>query len=388
MKQNTNDLQMNLLFDDQKPYNVKSIEQTDTASINLVAGDNVEAFQKLNNIKASGLTIYDSIEIGNEKYWFTSTELTYLLNQEMIGHSFKGLPLRTRSKVAKSLVCEILGYPIPSSFKKVQPRFSGQKFDIYVQKSNNLQIWNEELDPERRYVLIGTDNDDTVSGVRVVTGSDLAKLDTTGTLTQKYQAKLLLGKEQLELISESDTEVLAFSIGNTSISLNGSSPASDPKGLLLMPISEIFRKLIGIIGKSFPDTGATQDRNRGAELHKLVCSALGYQNYQDNGQFPDVKHQLLEVKLQTSPTIDLGLVTPDSEFKLDIDKINGINVRHCDVRYAVFYAKIVEGMVTITHIYVTTGRDFFSRFTRFGGNVLNKKIQIRLPKAFFSSESM
>ena len=47
-------------------------------------------------------------------------------------------PLRTRSEVLKSRICEILGYPVPTSFKKSKPRFPGQDFDTYIQKSNNL----------------------------------------------------------------------------------------------------------------------------------------------------------------------------------------------------------------------------------------------------------
>ena len=43
-----------------------------------------------------------------------------------------------------------------------------------------------------------------------------------------------------------------------------------------------------------------------------VDGYLGYSRYEDKGQFPDIRHQLLEVKLQTSPTIDLGLVLPSS----------------------------------------------------------------------------
>ena len=77
------------------------------------------------------------------------------------------------------------------------------------------------------------------------------------------------------------------------------------------------------------DTGFDQERNRGAELHKLVCQRLGYLDYRDDGQFPDVRHQLLEVKLQSSPTIDLGLVCPDSEEALHVQKIEGRQIRHC-----------------------------------------------------------
>jgi len=109
------------------------------------------ALRKSQNISASSLTIYDSIAIGDNDYWLTSSELTALLNHALGGRSLHGLAIRTRSKVAKTWVCEALRYPVPTSFKKCQPRFSGQAFDTYVQKSNNLQVWNEELDVERRY---------------------------------------------------------------------------------------------------------------------------------------------------------------------------------------------------------------------------------------------
>ena len=99
---------------------------------------------------------------------------------------------------------------------------------------------------------------------------------------------------------------------------------------------------------------------------------------------PDVRHQLLEVKLQTSPTIDLGLVTPESTEPLDVPMLDGVQVRHCDVRYAIFYAKIEGGNVTLTHLLVSSGADFFKRFPQFQGKVLNAKLQIPLPAKFFA----
>ena len=139
-----------------------------------------------------------------------------------------------------------------------------------------------------------------------------------------------------------------------------------------------------LIGRSFDDPGMDQERNRGAALHRLVCQCLGYSRYEDKGQFPDICHQLLEVKLQTSPTINLGLVLPNSEGPLDIRQIGDCHPKHCDTRYAVFYAKTDGSQVTLTHLFVTTGADFFTRFRRFEGNVTNRKIQIRLPRNFFS----
>ncbi len=338
----------------------------------------------VDSISKSGLSIYDPIEVGDPNLWIPSGELEVILNEALKGLSLTGLPLRTRSKVVKQKVCSALGYPVPNSFEKTQPRFPGQCFDTYIQKSNNLQIWNEELSSTRRYVTIKVTDEDVVEVVRVVTGDTLAVLDTTGTLTQKYQARLTVGDNVSELVSAEDTDRIVAIIE----SANGDQKLGDPTDHVsaenILPIEDVFEKLKTIIGKSFADAGSDQERNRGGLLHKLVCHALGYEIHRDNGQFPDVPNQLLEVKLQTSPTIDLGLVTPDSKDALDTPKINGKQIRHCDVRYAIFYANIENGQINVTNLFLSTGKDFFSRFPRFEGKVLNKKIQIPLPSDFFT----
>ena len=334
-------------------------------------------------ISNSGLSIYDSIDIGDPELWIPTSELEEILNLALKGVSLAGLPLRTRSKVVKGYVCQALGYPVPSSFRKTQPRFPGQFFDTYVQKSNNLQIWNEELAPTRRYVIIRVSEEDVITRVKVVTGDTLAWLDTTGTLTQKYQARLLPGEKQAELITDEDTNILQpFVRPGVNLAFIAS-PVTPPRLGQLLPITEIFERLQSLVGEQFTDVGYDQERNRGAALHRLVCQCLGYTDYRDDGQFPDVRHQLLEVKLQTSPTIDLGLVRPDSEEALDVPKVKGQQIRHCDVRYALFYATTDGQIVTLTHLFLTTGEKFFTRFPQFQGKVLNKKLQIPLPANFF-----
>ncbi len=101
------------------------------------------------NVQSSSLSIYDLID-PDDNSLFIPTYENILLDT----------PLRTRSKVVKSLICEALGYPIPRSFKKTQPRFPGQNFDVYTQKSLNVQIWNEDVDATRRYVFLQIDEDD------------------------------------------------------------------------------------------------------------------------------------------------------------------------------------------------------------------------------------
>jgi hypothetical protein len=337
-----------------------------------------------NAIQSSGFDIYSPIEIGDADFWIPTPHLETLLNQALIGLDLNGLPLRTRSKIVKMAVCEALGYPVPKSFKKTQPRFLGQQLDTYTQKSSNLQIWNEELSPTRRYAIIQISNQSIVMKIKVVNGQELALLDTTGTITKKYQAKLVTGADFLELISAQDTPSMLPLVKFGATFAASISPTDEPECGALLPIQEIYERLSVLVGLSFVDPGMDQERNRGAVLHRLICECLGYSRYEDKGQFPDIRHQLLEVKLQTSSTIDLGLVLPSSEEYFDILRLGDYHPRHCDNRYAIFCAQTIGGQVTLTHLFITTGADFFTRFRRFEGKVTNGKIQIPLPKNFFS----
>jgi hypothetical protein len=94
-----------------------------------MAGKNKIIQRYIKAIQKSGLSIYDSIEVGNPELWIPTPELEKLLDSAMKGISLSGLPLRTRSKVVKEHVCRALGYPVPTSFRKTQPRFPGQYFD-------------------------------------------------------------------------------------------------------------------------------------------------------------------------------------------------------------------------------------------------------------------
>jgi len=335
------------------------------------------------SIGASGLTIYDAIPRGDEGLWLDSESLEVLVENGLVGLSLKGLPLRTRSKAVKEAVCRALGYPVPSSFARTRPRFPGQDFDTYVQKANNLQIWNEEVVADRRYVVIGVTREDVVDRIRVVDGHLLASLDRTGTLTQKYQARYerQRGTREKRLV---DTRVVAGLLGR-GLAIGSAEPTDDPVPGEVLPIQQVLERLGRLVGRSFADTGAGSDRARGSALHEIVSRELGYARYHDAGSFPDMKNQLLEVKLQTSPTIDLGLVRPDSTDPLEMKKIGGRQIRHCDVRYAVFGARLREGEVELLAVDVVTGEEFFELFPQFQGKVVNRKLQIPLPGDFFDA---
>ena len=336
-------------------------------------------------IHRAHIDIYEPLLPNRAELFFPDEELKVLLSVSLSNEPLSG-PIRTRSKLAKRMVSRAMGYEPPPSFRKDRPRFPGQDLDVFVQASNNLQIWNQELSPERRYVLIRPGDGGTVKAVRLVRGKQLALWDNTGTLTSKFQARRCHGQQGSKLVSPRDTAnfegvLQPRALPRSALALQRSGNSPTPKNVL--PIADIHRRLLPLIGQRLPATGAEQDRVRGESLQETVSHALGLGHYENHGQWPDIVSQALEIKLQTSPTIDLGLVLPTDESPAhDLDPKLG----HCDARYLIAYGDLDDmGATTITEIVVVTGADFFLEFIQFGGLVQNKKRQIRLPNRLFET---
>lgn len=331
------------------------------------------------NIAESGLSIYHAIAPTDPYLYIPMEDLEDILADALIGLSLKGYALRTRSKVVKTEICKALGYPIPTSFRKTQPRFPGQNFDVYTQKSLNVQIWNEEVDSARRYVFLRVSEDDIITSVKVINGDELACYDRTGTLTRKYQATMVSFGENI--CSRRDSVTVENWIIDANESLQGVNPNYFPQRNQLLRIHEIYRRLQPMVGLTIDYLDAIQERNRGAELHAMICEYLGYSIYEDDGTYPDIANQLLEIKLQTSPTIDLGLHSPESR-----DAIVTIgNTTFCskDIRYAIFDGEVRGNRILLRNLYLVTGEDFTNHFPLFRGKGTNAKIQLPLPYDFF-----
>ena len=335
------------------------------------------------NIANTGYSIYEIIDPQNADLYIPIHQLQAMIANGLIGLSLAGYSPRTRSKIVKQEICKSLGYPIPSSFRKTQPRFYGQNFDVYTQKANNVQIWNEEIAPDRRYVFIKVDEVDTVTHVKAITGKQLAQYDTTGKLTTKYQATMHHYKQSC-LFALDDTDNIQDMICDYTPDLSAINPSEAPSKTTLLPISELFDRLLTMEGEEFDYISATQDRNRGAIIHSAACRAIGYTRFKDNGAYPDICNQLLEIKLQTSPTIDLGLHSPEDG--CCILQCSGKRFYSEDVRYAVFDAVVdqIRGKVIIDKVYVTNGQRFTKYFPLFQGKKQNAKIQLLLPSDFFT----
>lgn len=342
-----------------------------------------DAFEIRDAVAELGFDIYESLTTYPEVV-YTKAELEALLNHALKGQIFDA-PIRTRAKLAKQAIAKALGYPVPGTLRKTRPRFPGQDLDVYVQRSHNLQIWNDELSPTRRYAIVGLDADNRVYAVRVIEGVELAPLDRTGTLTSKYQAKRIAGRTGSALVAPLDTDSFIHELAPVSAVDPGvlatMSPASQPANGQVLTIEALYHRLLGLIGHALPYSPS--ERQRGEMLHRAACEALGLGSYADTGQFPDILCQALEVKLQSAGTIDLGLVSPSSE---EPALTLSPRLRHCDTRYLLAYASRHADGFVIDEIVVSTGAAFYGEFQQFGGLVQNKKLQLRLPQDFFDSK--
>lgn len=256
---------------------------------------------------------------------------------------------------------------------------------MYVQKADNLQVWNEEISPTRRYAIVRPDLSERVAAIRVVTGETLAVLDRTGALTSKYQARRRREQTGSKLVSSRDTgnfrKVLKPRSAVSRSQLRRLAPSAPPTPGLVLNIASVYRRLLKLLGTSIHDPGLAQERLRGELLQRLASGALGLGEYVNRGQWPDILCQAVEVKLQTSPTIDLGLVPPASD--APAQEVHS-DIRHRDIRYTVFYARRVSSEdIRIEELVVSTGQDFFDEFQRFEGRIRNTKLQIPLPAGFF-----
>ena len=152
----------------------------------------------------------------------------------------------------------------------------------------------------------------------------------------------------------------------------------------VLPIRTVYERLLPIIGLEFDNPGQTQERLRGEALQELVADYLEVGTYANIGQWPDIRSQAIEVKLQTSPTIDLGLVLPSSA---ESAEMLAPSLKHSDVRYSIVYGTpTLQNKIHLDNLVVCTGANFFAEFQSFGGLIVNRKIQIHLPQGFFETE--
>lgn len=317
----------------------------------------------------------------------------------------------------KKRAVEALGYNTPRGFrtkeaKQHSPKFINQVMDMFVQKESNLQIW--EYNPateaeieadwrtdrsfrfsDLRFAIIKRNAEFVIEGVKVVHADELKKWDPTGTETFKWQATIpdsYRSRDEfifrpddpaLDVIGIRKSDLAPFEdrldqIREKEAATLGSLAERPPDPPLLLKIEEIANRLQPLVGETIPDRGI---RVTGQLFEKAVAERLGYSFEDgtisaDTGSFPDLRHQLTEVKFQDSPTIDLGRHHPDSTERLEFGW-NRWGLSEREIRFVIGLANKNGGNFEITGMVIVSGSRFNDLFNV--TDETNSKVQMTIP---------
>ena len=333
----------------------------------------------------------------------------------LVGNEFilSGVPRTDGSKIRK-LICDALDNHqvaeaassnefqiIPPKGKGV-PRILRELIDSYVVTSGdnyNLQIWNRI--PNSNSVLVQYSSGEVIrcSDIRIVLVKVIDNkiqsiiITTPNVIEQKFgvfgkptiKHQLMISDKKRADIVGSDNHILTE---NDSIKIsyrltdNYNGPYI-PKGILAEPKEEYLsiKSLVQIVASKLIGVklDAADTKTRGQRLERITFELLGYKDEDMEvlqGQYPDVPEQLLEVKLQDSPTVDLGMHTPEVAELLS----DNSDITSQDIRYLIALANkstgIIEGVILMPGAKL---KDYFTFVSE-----TNYKCQRSIPMNFFN----
>ena len=138
---------------------------------------------------------------------------------------------------------------------------------------------------------------------------------------------------------------------------------TDPELLFsLEELAFLLKPLMGIDAPRDETNRILEVRPKGHWFEFEVAKSLGYHYPPGAGLFPDLRHQILEVKHHTgqSVTIDFGHHHPGSEEVLDARWNEKIHARVCDIRYLIALASPPQFRVNV--MVLATGAEINSIF--------------------------
>lgn len=287
--------------------------------------------------------------------------------------------------------------------EKGVPKLKHEMIDTYVVTSGNsynLQVWNRI--PNSRDVLIEYENGDclTCADVRLVfVKVDVEKscIDSVIVTTPSYiedhfgkfgvptiKWQLIISDSKRQEILSRNPPVLVepdFNLDeylNGNISYHSMNMFDEPQEGEVVSIQSLKPVLIdNLIGKTI-DPAAT--KNRGQMLEYSVISLLDYDIKEDSvlaGGYPDLPNQALEIKIQDSPTVDLGKYSPQFETEVYSD----LDITTESIRYLIALmnkeTNEVEGFILVP------GKSLGEYFSYVADK--NFKCQRSIPMSFFDS---
>lgn len=289
--------------------------------------------------------------------------------------------------------------------KKGVPKILLEYIDSYIVTTGetyNLQVWNRNPAADSVQVeylngdVLSSDDvrfiftkisieTNTIEGIVILTPNYIVEnFGPFGKPTIKHQ--LLINKPTREKILAEETPILFHpDVERIYPFLTDNFPnekesirdyPTDNKVLKLEHIYEIIKdKLIGIKLDDIPT------KNRGQALETIISELLGYSVRKDEllaGDYPDIRNQMLEVKVQDSPTVDLGMYSPEFE-----EEIYNSVYTTTSIRYLIALTNpstgIIEGVVLLP------GKELGKHFTYVAEESF--KTQRSIPMSFFNEFS-
>jgi|GEM_PF-396138 len=335
--------------------------------------------------------------------------------KSLIGKPFKitGKPRTDGSNLRKLITKTLFDNGISSeaakdSFEVVPPKKKGvprlirELIDTYIVTtgdSYNLQVWNRVPNSKSiliqyntgekiqsndiRFVFVKIDMETNIIESIIILTSDYIenKFGKFGKPTIKHQ--LMISNKQREQIIHNANPVIAYNDSSKLAPIITNEYRKPTGAMLNQPdfenlfsievISEMVAK--NLIGRKLE---MVDTKNRGQALERLTLQLLGYPEENLNGLaggYPDIPNQLLEVKVQDSPTVDLGKYSP--AFEEFINEQHNVTTK--DIRYLIALTNsqtgIIEGVV------IAPGEQLGENFTYVSDT--NYKCQRSIPMSFF-----
>lgn len=144
----------------------------------------------------------------------------------------------------------------------------------------------------------------------------------------------------------------------------------------MLPIEYIDEQITDkLLGEKLDVTLST--KQRGQQLERLVAYQLGYKKTKEmlDGGYPDIRNQMLEVKVQDSPTIDLGKYSPQFEEQINSDFTTRT------IRYLIALTDSKSG--SIDGVVLCPGEELGRNFTYVAEKSF--KCQRSIPMSFFDA---
>jgi hypothetical protein len=322
------------------------------------------------------------------------------------GSNIRKLVTAVLEKHSLSEIAELGQFEIIPPKSKGIPKITYEFIDTYIVTSGqsyNLQVWNRIPAAETLLVKYESGESLKCNDVRFVFVKINVETNVIASITiltpeyieQKFgkfgkptiKQQLLISSKVRKGIYGQANKVLFFPDTNSVLNYATNEYKAPKSRIFDAPqfgqlfSMDLLQKLVAekLIGRKLR---AEATKNKGQALERIVIELLGYKvdsTDQLYGLFPDIRNQALEVKVQDSPTVDLGKFSP---YEKEI-VIEELGITTFDIRYLIALTnpetEIVEGVI------LSPGEKLGDLFSYVSSE--NFKCQRAIPMSFFEKNN-